>query len=73
MSIQFSPLIYMLKYLLISLVIYSWYYEVMKSRKIDRFMEYIFPVDNMNFFKNGILHENATDTERMMGNKGWNK
>ena len=60
----------MLKYLLISIVIYSWYYEVMKSGKIDRFMEYIFPVDNRNFFKNAILHENATDTERMMRNKG---
>ena len=57
----FSPYIYA-KYMLISLVIYSWYYEVMKSRKINRFMEYIFPVDNMHFFKNGILHENATDT-----------
>ena len=67
----FSP--YMLKYLLISIVIYSRYYEVMKSWKIDRIMEYTFPFDNRNVFMNGILHENATDTERIMGSKGWNK
>ena len=46
MSIQLPPLPSMLKYLLISIVLYPWYYVFMKSGKVDMFMGNIFPVKN---------------------------
>ena len=84
MSIQLPPLLSMLKYLLISIVLYPWYYVITKSGKVDTLMGHIFPVNpygetptptpaNSNLGNSGNLENSKNsaldETARVMGNK----
>ena len=66
LSIQFPPILSILKYLIVSIIIYPWYYVLMKSGKIDRIMGSIFTIDNS---LGNSQSSTLSKTESMMGSK----
>ena len=66
LSIQFPPILSILKYLIVSIIIYPWYYVLMKSGKIDRLKGSIFTLDNSQNLGNS---RSLSKTESMMGSK----
>ena len=72
LSIQFPPILSILKYLIVSIIIYPWYYVLMKSGKIDRIMGSIFTIDNSLGNSQNLGNSQSSTlskTEAMMGSK----